>query len=130
MEMIYQLAAIDATHLHIIYRIKRRIEMADIIYHLYQIIHIDDELLIDLHKLIAQIEQGLALEITLQTDGLLTSGNHHLPTALLMIVLEESDIALVYQLEIQGIGIEQELRTLLAEIVVLVRMKHKDVFMG
>ena len=50
--MIYQLAAIDATHLHIIYRIKRRIEMTDIIYHLYQIIHIDDEFLIDLHKLI------------------------------------------------------------------------------
>lgn len=105
--MIYQLTAIDAAHLHIIYRIKRRIEMADIIYHLYQIIHIDDELLIDLHKLLAQIEQGLALEITLQTDGLLASGNHHLPTALLMIVLKESDIALVYQLEIQGIGIEQ-----------------------
>lgn len=104
--------------------------MADIIYHLYQIIHIDDELLIDLHKLLAQIEQGLALEITLQTDGLLASGNHHLPTALLMIVLEESISRLSIGLKSQGIGIEQELRTLLAEIVVLVRMKHKDVFMG
>lgn len=91
--------------------------MADIIYHLYQIIHIDDELLIDLHKLIAQIEQGLALEITLQTDGLLASGNHHLPTALLMIVLEESDIPFVYQLEIQGIGIEQNLELCLRRLL-------------
>ena len=130
MEMIYQLAAIDATHLHIIYRIKRRIEMAHIVYHLYQIVHIDDILLIDLHKLLAQIEQGFTLDISLQTDGLLASGNNHLPTALLMIILEESDIALVYQFEIQGVGIEQELRILLPEIVVLVRMKHKDVFMG
>lgn len=77
--MIYQLAAIDAAHLHIIYRIKRRIEMTDIIYHLYQIIHIDDELLIDLHKLIAQIEQGFALDISLQTDGLLACGNYSHP---------------------------------------------------
>lgn len=75
--------------------------MTDIIYHLYQIIHIDDELLIDLHKLIAQIEQGFALDISLQTDGLLASGNNHLPTALLMIILEESDVALVYQFEIK-----------------------------
>ena len=104
--------------------------MADIIYHLYQIIHIDDELLIDLHKLIAQIEQGFALDISLQTNDPLVPGNNHLPTALFMIILKESDVALVYQFEIQGVGIKQKLRILLAEIVVLVRMKHKDVFMG
>lgn len=62
--------------------------MADIIYHLYQIIHIDDELLIDLHKLIAQIEQGFALDISLQTNAPLVPGNHHLPTALFMIILK------------------------------------------
>ena len=127
--MIYQLAAIDATHLHIIYRIKRRIEMTDIIYHLYQIIHIDDELLIDLHKLIAQIEQGFALDISLQTNDPLVPGNNHLPTALFMIILKESDVALVYQFEIQGVGIKQKLRILLAAIT-LIRMKHEDVFMG
>ena len=46
-----------------------------------------------------------------------------------MIILKESDVALVYQFEIQGVGIKQKLRILLAAIT-LIRMKHEDVFMG
>ena len=83
--------------------------MAYVVNHLYQIIHIDDKLLVDLYKLLIHFQEVITLDGSLQTDRSLAARYHSLPATHIMIVLEESDVTLVNQFEIYGIGIEQKL---------------------
>lgn len=104
-----KLLAEEAAHLHIIDVVERRIEMADIVDHLYQIVHIDDVLLVDLHKLLVETSQRLALYIALQADRSRNTCHHNLSAATFVIILEYTDVSLVNQLEVCTVGIEQEL---------------------
>ena len=83
--------------------------MADIVDHLYQIVHIDDVLLVDLHKLLVETSQRFALYIALQADRSRNASHHNLPAATFVIILEYTDVSLVNQLEVCAVGIEQEL---------------------
>lgn len=50
MELFNEFAAVDAAHFHISDVIERRIEMASVVNHFYQIVQVDDLPLIHLHE--------------------------------------------------------------------------------
>ena len=83
--------------------------MAYVVNHLYQIIHIDDKLLVYLYKLLIHSQKIITLDGSLQTDRSFAARYHSLPAPYFMIVLKEGDVTLVNQFEIYGIGIEQKL---------------------
>lgn len=109
MEPFYKLSAIDTAHLHIIYRVERRIEVTHVVHHLYQVIHIDDIPLVDLHELVAEIHQSLTFQIAFQTNVLLATSHHEFPATLYVVIFEQTDVALIHQLEVKGVRIEEEL---------------------
>ena len=85
------------------------IEMAHVVDHLDEIVHIDDASLAHLLILAVDIEQFLALQCALQPHRSLASCHHSLPAPHLMVVLKEAHVALVHEPKVYGVGIEQKL---------------------
>ena len=93
------------------------IEMAHVVDHLDEIVHIDDASLAHLHKLAVEIEQFLALQCALQSHRSLASCHHSLPAPHLMVVLKEAHVALVHEPKVYGVGIEQKLVVVLLAVL-------------
>ena len=100
--------------------------MAYVVNHLYQIIHIDDKLLVYLYKLLIHSQKIITLDGSLQTDRSFAARYHSLPATYFMIVLKEGDVTLVNQFEIYGIGLEQKLAVVRHELFLVPSCKLRD----
>ncbi len=79
-ESLDKLLAEEASHLYIIDVVERRIEMADIVDHLYQIVHIDDVFLVNLHKLCVELLRSDSLfTLRFSRTGRRHTSYHNLP---------------------------------------------------
>ena len=99
-EAVDEFLAIETSHFHILNLVEGRIEQTEIIVHLQEIIDIDDIALAHLYKALVECEQILIVRIAFQSERLLFAGNHHLPDALVVVVLEEADILQMHESEV------------------------------
>lgn len=111
--------------------VERGIEVTVVVLHFHQTADVDDVFLVDLNELPVERQEGLIGHITFQPDGILLVGYYCFPHPLVVVVLEYADVLNLYQLEIDGVQIEQQaVVDMLADAVVLALLLLWLLFVG